>query len=159
MAVALAGLLLFFPALTLPIVGIRAIGLYHEASLIECLAALIDNQFFLVAICVFMFTIAVPFIRLFTAFYLSWQLSKQHITPRLLIFFRSYHQLDHWAMLSVFFLSIIVSIYKLQSMASLSIGGGLISLLLLLLCSTLVSNALDHHLIWQKLEQALVSTR
>ncbi len=159
MALALAGLLLFFPALTLPIIGIRSFGLYNEASLLQCIIALIDSDFYLVALCLFMFTVAIPFIRLFTTFYLSLQLSRNLISPRLVIFFRSYHKLDHWAMVSVFFLGIVISIYKLQSMANLSVGGGLICLLLLLLCSTFVSNTLDHHYVWQRLEKALAPTR
>ncbi len=159
MAVALAGLLLCYPALTLPIVGIRAVGIYNEASLIECIRVLINHDAYLVSFCVFMFTIAIPIVRLLSAFYLCLQLKYQRLSPALLVFFRSYHKLDTWVMVHVFFLGIIVSIYKLLTMATLTIGAGLFSILLLLLCSTLIANTLDHHYVWEKLEKDLVSTR
>ena len=155
----LAGLLLFIPALVLPILGIRAVGTYNEASLLECVLLLINSEFYLVALCVFMFTIAIPLVRLISAFYLCLQLKRNRISKGLLVFFRSYHRLDNWAMLHIFFLGIVISIYKLLTMATLSMEGGLIALLLLLFCATFISTTLDHHFVWQKLEESLVPTR
>mgnify|MGYP000254953182 CR=1 FL=1 len=159
LAISLAGLLLFFPAVFLPIMGLGIAGLYNEASLFECINILINGGFYIIAFAVFMFTIAIPIVRLYSAFYLSYKLSKDECSPALLTFFRSYHVLDTWTMVHVFFLGIIVSMYKLASLADLSIGGGLFSLVLLLLCSTLVSITLDQHYIWEKLEKSIASKR
>jgi paraquat-inducible protein A len=45
--------------------------------------------------------------------------------------------------------------YKLSSLADMTIDGGLISLIFLLLCSTLVSVTIDQHNIWHELEKSL----
>lgn len=154
-AVAIAGLLFFFPAISLPIIGIGAAGLYNDASLLDCITLLINGRNYIIAFAVFMFTVAIPTVRLITALYISLCIKFNRVKPSLLIFFRSYHMLDTWTMIHVFFMGVIVSMYKLSSLADMNIEGGLFSLVLLLLCSTLISITMDQQSIWQELEQAL----
>lgn len=154
-AVSLAGLLLFLPSILLPIVGIAAAGLYNEASLLNCIELLINSEFYVLTFSIFLFTIAIPVVRLISALYISLRIKYQKLSPSLLIFFRSYHTLDCWAMTHVFFMGVVVSMYKLMSLADMSVGGGLLSLLGLLICSTLVSVTMDSHDIWDTLEGSL----
>jgi paraquat-inducible protein A len=154
-AVAVAGLLLFFPATLLPIIGIGAAGLYNDASLLDCITFLINSRNYVLAFAVFMFTVAIPAVRLITALYISFCIKFNHVKPSLLVFFRSYHLLDTWTMIHVFLLGVIVSMYKLSSLADMTIDGGLLSLILLLLCSTLVSVTMDQHSVWDELEKSL----
>jgi len=155
LAMSLAGLLLFLPAIILPIVGITAVSIYNDASLIDCITLMINDGFYILALAVFLFTIAIPAVRLIAALYISVCIRYNRIKPSLLIFFRSYHFLDSWAMTHVLFMGIIVSMYKLMTLADMSIGGGLISLVCLLICSTFVSVTMDQHYIWEKLESSL----
>jgi paraquat-inducible protein A len=154
-SVTTAGLLVFFPAIYLPIIGISAAGIYNDASLLDCITLLISNRHYIIAFALFMFTIAIPTVRLVTALYISLSIKFNCVKPSLLVFFRSYHVLDAWTMLHVFFLGVIVSMYKLSSLAQMTIDGGLLSLVLLLLCSTLVSVTMDQHSIWHELELSL----
>lgn len=152
--IALAGLLIFLPAINLPLIGISAIGLSNQASLLDCVILFIHDGYPVIAFALFVFTVAMPLVKLGSAFYVAGSVKFNRINPSLLYFFRTYHQLDSWTMLHVFLLGIVVSMYKLVSMASLSIGLGFIAFVMLLLCSTLVSVTLDHHLIWHKLSEA-----
>jgi paraquat-inducible protein A len=102
-----------------------------------------------------MFTIAIPSVRLITALSISSCIKFNRVKPSLLVFFRSYHLLDTWTMVHVFFMGVIVSMYKLSSLADMTIDGGLLSLVLLLVCSTLVSVTMDEHSIWDELEKSL----
>ncbi len=154
LAVALAGLVFVIPAMTLPLMGVGMLGLFNQASLVDCIAVLIANDFYVVAICLFLFTIAIPIVRLVTAFYIAYRIKRGRVKPHLLRFFCSYHTLDHWVMLNVFLLGMVVSMYKLLSMSQLTIGFGFSSFVLLLLCSTLVSVTLDQHAIWETLEES-----
>ena len=154
-AVAVAGLVLFFPAILLPILGISAAGLYNEASLFDCITFLINSRNYILAFAVFMFTIAIPTVRLITALYISLCIKFNRVKPSLLVFFRSYHVLDTWTMVHVFFMGVIVSMYKLSSLADMTIDGGLFSLVLLLVCSTLVSVTMDQNSMWNDLEKSL----
>jgi len=155
LAISLAGLLFFLPAMLLPIVGIRVAGIYNEASLIDSIVLLYQDEFYIISFFVFMFTVAIPLVRLFCAFYLSLRFKTKNYSPSLLVFFRSYHKLDTWTMIHVFFLGIVVSMYKLVTYSALTVGAGLLCLVLLLLCSTLLSVTLDQHYIWETLENEL----
>lgn len=154
MAVSLAGLLLFFPAILLPMIGVTAAGAHNEASLIDCIVILLNTGYPIVSLIVFLFTVAIPIVHLLAAFYIALAVHTNKISRSLFVFFRSYHVLDSWTMLHVFFLGVVVSIYKIVELAELTIGGGLISFVLLLVCSTLVSITLDHHYVWETMEQA-----
>ncbi len=150
----LAGLILMLPAILLPIMGVTLAGQFHQASLFDCILVLIDRGFFMIACLVFLFAIAVPIVRLTGALYLSYCFKFNHLKPSLLIFFRAYHHLDHWAMLNVFMLGIVVSMYKLIDDTELSVNLGLFSFILWLICSTMAAIALDQDYIWDKLERA-----
>ncbi|WP_353518456.1 paraquat-inducible protein A [Thalassotalea sp. SU-HH00458] len=157
LAVSLAGLMLLVPAFTTPIIGVSVAGKYNDATLIDCIMLMINADFYIIAFCVFLFAIAIPSIRIFSAFYLSYKIKCKQLGPSLLTFYRSYHLFDSWTMVHVFFLGVIVSMYKLITLDELSVGSGLISLLLLLFCSTLISITLDQRLIWDLLEEELES--
>ncbi len=152
----LAGIVLLAPAVLLPIMGVTVVGQYHHASLFDCILVLIDRGFFMIAILVFLFALAVPAVRLFGAFYIAYSFKFNRFKPSLLHFFRAFHHLDNWAMLNVFMLGIVVSMYKLFNDIELSINMGLLAFIFWLICSTLASIALDQDYIWQELENKFV---
>ncbi|RHW76335.1 paraquat-inducible protein A [Colwellia sp. RSH04] len=149
----IAGIVLLIPAILLPIMGVTLAKQYHNASLLDCILVLIDRGFFMIATLVFLFAIAVPIVRLFGAFYIAISFKYQRLSSSMLTFFRAYHHLGHWAMLNVFMLGIIVSMYKLIDDTELSVNLGLLSLILWLICTTMASITLDQDYIWETLEQ------
>jgi paraquat-inducible protein A len=148
----LAGIFFLVPAIILPIMGVTLAGQYHHASLLDCIIVLIERGFFMIAVLVFLFAIAVPVVRLFGAFYITYSFKFNKLKPSLLHFFRAFHHLDNWAMLNVFMLGIVVSMYKLLDDTELSVNMGLLAFILWLISSTMASAALDQDYIWQKLE-------
>ena len=150
----LAGILLLVPAILLPIMGVTLAGQFHQASLFDCILVLIDRGFFMIALLVFLFAIAVPIVRLSGALYISYSFKFNKLKPSLLNFFRAYHHLDNWAMLNVFMLGIVVSMYKLIDDTELSVNLGLLAFIFWLICSTMSAVALDQDYIWDKLEKA-----
>ena len=152
-ALSVAGLSLFIPAVTLPIFGISAAGNTNEASLIDSIVLAINNSDYIIAIALFMFTIAIPLVRLIMSLYIHLALRKKKNTPALRTFFRSYQHLDNWAMVHVLLLGVVISMYKLGESSELQIGTGLVSLFLLLFCSTMLSITMDHQHIWQQLDE------
>jgi len=148
----IAGIILSVPAIYLPIMGVALLGQYNQATLFDCILALIDRGFFMIATLVFLFTLAIPIVRLLGAFYITYSFKFNRLKPSLLYFFRAYHHLDNWAMLNVFMLGIVVSMYKLLDDTELSVNMGLLAFILWLICSTIASSALDQDYIWQELE-------
>ncbi len=152
----LAGIILLVPAILLPIMGVSLANQYHNASLLDCILVLIDRGFFMIATLVFLFALAVPIVRLLGAFYIAYSFKYKRLKPSLLNFFRAYHHLDNWAMLNVFMLGIVVSMYKLLDDTELSVNMGLLAFILWLICSTMASTALDQDYIWDRLEREFV---
>jgi paraquat-inducible protein A len=152
----LAGLMLMLPAILLPIMGVTLAGQFHQASLFDCILVLIDRGFYMIALLVFLFAIAVPIVRLAGALYISYSFKFNKLKPSLLNFFRAYHHLDNWAMLNVFMLGIVVSMYKLIDDTELSVNIGLLAFIVWLICSTMSAVALDQDHIWGKLEKTFV---
>lgn len=152
----LAGLFFLAPAILLPIMGVTLAGQYHHASLLDCILALIDRGFYMIAVLVFLFAIAVPIVRLFGSFYITFSFKFNRLKPSLLSFFRAFHHLDNWAMLNVFMLGIVVSMYKLLDDTELSVNIGLMAFILWLISSTMAAATLDQDYIWQELEEAFV---
>ena len=150
----LAGLVLMLPAILLPLMGVTLAGQFHQASLFDCILVLIDRGCYMIACLVFLFAIAVPIVRLSGAMYISYYFKFNRLKPSLLTFFRAYHHLDHWAMLNVFMLGIVVSMYKLLDDTELSVNLGLLAFVFWLICSTMSAAALDQDYIWDKLEKA-----
>ncbi|MGB0937590.1 MAG: paraquat-inducible protein A [Colwellia sp.] len=150
---ALAGIILSIPAITLPLMGVTLAGQFHQASLLDCILMMLDRGFYFISTLVFLFAIAVPSLRLFGTFYLTHCFKFNRLKPNLLIFFRAFHHLDHWAMLNVFMLGIIVSMYKLIDDTELTINMGLVSFVLWLIASTMSAISLDHHTVWETLER------
>lgn len=154
LAIALTGIIMFIPGISLPMVGAMLVGQHAEVSLIDCLVMLLQKGFFIVALGMFLFTMAIPAIRLVTIFYICLAIKRKRVTQKHLQFFRSYHFLDSWAMLHVFFLGISVALYKLAEYAEISLNIGIAMFAGLLLCSILTHITLDHHSVWQQLEYA-----
>lgn len=152
----MAGIILLVPAILLPIMGVTLAGQYHHASLLDCIIALIERGFYMIAILVFLFAIAVPVVRLFGSFYITYCFKYNRLKPSLLSFFRAFHHLDNWAMLNVFMLGIVVSMYKLLDDTELSVNMGLMAFILWLISSTMASATLDQDYIWQALEDEFV---
>ncbi|MBL4942240.1 MAG: paraquat-inducible protein A [Colwellia sp.] len=152
----LAGTLLLVPAILLPLMGVTLAGQYHHASLLDCVVVLIEREYFMIAMLVFLFAIAVPVVRLAGALYISYSFKFNQLKPSLLHFCRAFHHLDNWAMLNVFMLGIVVSMYKLLDDTQLSVNMGLLAFILWLFSSTMAAAALDQDYIWQKLEDEFV---
>jgi paraquat-inducible protein A len=154
----LAGLIIMLPAILLPMMGVTLAGQFHQASLFDCILVLIDRGFFMIASLLFLFAIAVPVVRLVGALYISYSFKYNRLKPSLLTFFRAYHHLDHWAMLNVFMLGIVVSMYKLVDDTQLSVNLGLLAFILWLISSTMSAVALDQDYIWDKLERTFTKS-
>ena len=153
--ISLSGLILIYPALFLPLIGLYAVGLTNQTSLMQSINVLLNSEFYIIAASVFFFTLAIPVARLLSCFYICFSIKYLAIKKHHLNFFRTYHILDSFAMLHVFFLGLMVSMYKLLAMAELTLNIGLFAYIFLLICSTLISVTLDQQAIWEKLESSV----
>lgn len=149
LAVSLAGLVAFIPAIFMPMIGLETNGLRSVASLADTIEILFLDGLYLVSVLLFLFIILVPLGQLTIIFYLVFRLRKRHFNKHFIGFYRRFFLLKEWGMLEVFLLGIIVSLYKLFMLANVIYGSGLAAYCLLLLSAILVTRTLDEHQLWE----------
>lgn len=67
-------------------------------------------------------------------------------------------RLNHWIMFDVFMLAVIVAVVKLSSLAEVTPGPGLWAFLVLMLAATMSVVSYDHHVLWERFSELLVSS-
>lgn len=152
--IAISGLIFFIPAVFMPLMAIHAIGRVNSASLFECVEILFNTELYFVALMVALTSICTPLLKLSLTLYISSYFDTPVMQTSL---YRKavliYHKVDLWEMLEVFMLGILVSIVKLQAMATLTFGMGLVCFVGLLLCVVSLKVTFDIEQIWEKINE------
>ncbi|MEE4243106.1 MAG: paraquat-inducible protein A [Desulfopila sp.] len=153
LALSLTGLLLYIPAMILPIMTITIVGLKGESSILESVIAMFETGFPFVGIMVFLTAILFSLIKLALLFIVA-VCVKLNYTPRYLtVLFRIYKHLAEWGMLDVYLLGILVSIIKIHSMGELEFNLGFFCLTALCLVSVASSAVVDEHAFWRLFDE------
>lgn len=153
LALSLTGLLLFLPAMVLPVMRLSALGLEHDTNLVHGISTLFTSGFHMVAVLVLLTGVAVPLVKLVLLFYVSLSLYFQFQSRLSLLAFRAYHEMDEWGMLEIYMLGILVSIIKLKDLAELSYGMGLACFSGLLLITLWATITLDSVAFWRLMDR------
>jgi len=153
LAVSISALILFFPAMIMPIMTMNIIGNIRSQTVLESVFAVFNDGHFIVAIMVFLTCIFVPLVKISILFYVSLALYRNIKLPMLRLSYRIYHQIDEWGMLEVYMLGIIVSIVKLEGMSDLSFNFGMLIFACLLMVTLLSSVFVDEHEFWERISK------
>ena len=152
-ALSIAGFILFFPSVLLPMVGITIMGNANTGVLYAGVVALFNDGMVAVAIVVFLASILFPLVLISLSLLISGHLYFNRPNRYLGGWMRWMHRLDEWGMLEVYMLGIIVACVKLMALAQLKFGWGLYAFIALLIITTLLTSSLDSELFWQRIEK------
>ncbi|TAN50968.1 MAG: paraquat-inducible protein A [Betaproteobacteria bacterium] len=155
-ALTLAALILFVPANAYPILRMQFHGAYSESTVWDgCVKLMQQGQWFVAAI-VFLASIAIPLVKLLGLFYLvvSARLGSTRLLPEKTWFYRLIEVIGPWAMLDVFLLAVLVALVKLDQIATVLPGPGLLAFTTVVLLTILASAAFDPKLLWEKAGRA-----
>jgi len=151
-AISISALMLFFPAMILPIMSMNILGNVRSQTVLESVFAVFNDGHFFVAILVFLTCVLVPLLKISILFYVSFALYRKIKLPMLRFSYRVYHNIDEWGMLEIYMLGIIVSIVKLAGMSQLSFNIGMLIFASLLVVSLMSSVFMDEHLFWEEID-------
>ena len=122
-----------------------------------CRRLFVDGDY-IIAVIVFLASILIPLLKLIGLFFLV-ATSRLHIT-RWKTFrtrvFQLIEILGRWAMLDVFVVAVLVSLVKLQRLATIIPGAGLFAFGMVVVCTIFASACFDPQLIWEKEEATLL---
>ena len=150
-AFALAALLLYFPAILLPMLRIQKLGHSTEDSIIAGTISLLQDGHLFVGMIVLVFSLIVPPLKLAALLLLSLGGEFAHRKHRA----STYHMVEllgRWGMLDVMVVAILVAYVKLGDTVSVSPGPGLIAFAASVVLSLIASMCFPPHTLWSEEE-------
>jgi paraquat-inducible protein A len=155
-ALSLAALILYVPANIYPILRMDYYGAYSESTIWDGCVRLFQDGQWPVALIVFLASIIIPLFKLLGLFYLTVTTrcgSGRRRRERTWVY-KFIEVIGPWAMLDVFLLAILVALVKLQQLASVYPGPGLLPFAAVVVLTILASANFDPQLIWDEPEEA-----
>ncbi len=153
-AFSLAALILYIPANVYPILRMDYYGVYSESTVWDGCVTLFRNGQWIVAVIVFCASILVPLFKLLGLFYLVATTragSVRRQRERTWIY-RIIEVIGPWAMLDVFLLAALVALVKLEQLATVLPGPGLLAFASVVVLTILASASFDPASIWDEPE-------
>jgi len=150
-AFALAALILYVPANIFPIIHMELYGAMSENTVWEGCVRLWQAQDYTIAVIVFLASMLVPFLKLLVLVCLvaSRRLHVQRWKQARTRMYRFVDGIGRWAMLDVFVVAILVSLVKLQDLATIMPGKGLFAFAAMAVLTILATENFDPQLIWE----------
>ena len=145
-AAATAALILYWPAILLPILEIEKMGRHHESSLLAGTIEMLRDGSWFVGLVILLFSIIFPLLKILLLLELS-LLGLLHKTHKALTY-RVMEQVGRWSMMDVMLLAFLVMLVKLGSMVEFHIGPAVWAFVLCVAMSMFASLSFDPHSIW-----------
>ena len=149
-AFSLAALIFYVPANIYPILTMNLYGAYSENTVWDGCVSLFRHGQWPVAAIVFLASILIPLCKLLGLFYLvvTTQLKSARRRWERTWIYKVIDVIGPWAMLDVFLLAILVALVKLEQLATILPGRGLLAFTAMVLLTILASASFDPKLIW-----------
>jgi paraquat-inducible protein A len=153
-ALSLAALVLYIPANLYPILRMNLHGAYSESTVWDGCVSLFRNDELLVAVIVFLASMAIPLLKLLALFFLVfmsrlrsglWRRQRAGLH-------RFIELIGPWAMLDVFLLAVLVALVKLDKLATILPGPGLVAFTSMVVLTIMASATFDPKTIWTQEE-------
>lgn len=148
-ALSLAGLLLYFPSILLPLMTFQAFGFSDSANILESILNFSANGYYFVSLMVAISAVLFPLILLLSIFIVTANLLSKRSSPNLRLLFRYYLHLEEWAMVEVYLLGIMITIFKMHGSSDIVYHSGVFCFSILVLITLAISTVIDRDLFWQ----------
>ncbi len=147
-AAATGALILFFPAVLLPVLEIEKLGHRHESSILVGTVELLAAGNIFVGVVVLVFSIVFPLAKLVLLLELSilGVFGRKHRA----LTYRIMEHAGKWSMMDVLLLAFMVMLVKLGALVEFSFGPAVIAFTLCVVMSMVASISFDPHVIWER---------
>lgn len=152
LALSITGLVLYFPALLLPLMTFESFGFSDSANIIDSILIFFHSGYYFVSFMVLISALIFPFLLLSLIFMLSLNLRLKRYPPVLPGVFRTYLKLEEWAMVEVYLLGIMITIIKMSDGADIHYHAGIFCFSALVLISMAITTVIDKDFFWRKIE-------
>lgn len=150
-ALSLTGLILFIPAMYLPLMTFTVAGLHGSGNVLDAMIVLFEKGYFFVGTMVCLVSIVFPFVKLSLLFLSSVSLAIGRVSELTVKIFRLYKRLSEWGMVEVYMLGILVSIIKMHSMADIAYDTGFFCFVGLVVITVGATTVVDEDYFWDRM--------
>lgn len=153
-SIALAGLILFIPATTLPLMRFTLVGQSDSNSLWEGIADLWHQGFPLLAVTVLLCSLLAPLIQLLVCFTIACCVQLHRFPQCYPQLVKTANTAKHWSMLEVYAIGILVAYVKMMGDGDVDILSGCYCLAAVMVCAILSEQLFDNDHAWQAWQQS-----
>jgi paraquat-inducible protein A len=153
LALTLGALVLFVIALCFPFLAMKSGGFFQETKLLTGIVELWRQKLYGLGTLVLITCVLVPLVQMGCLLYLLVPLRSKRTVPHATRVLRLVKHIAPWGMLEIFMLGILVALVKLGKMATIVPGISVFAFALLVLVMAAAINALDPHLLWERLDR------
>jgi paraquat-inducible protein A len=151
-AAVIAGLLFFWPAIFLPILQLNILGVESTHTMMGAVRVMADSGMVPVALMVLFCSVLAPLLEFLLLAIVLAQVATGRNFLALATLFRVYTRLDSWTMLEVYLIGLLVSVIKLQGMAAVMPGMGMLCFVGVMLANIAIKVSLNYHEVWRKID-------
>ena len=159
LAFSITALILFYPAMVMPIMSLYTFGMEQSASVVGSIFKLFDKGYVFVSLIALLTVFVFPLFRLLLLLCVSLGLKCRKDFFRISFLMRCYHYLDEWSMPEVYMLGILVTIIKIYHLAYIRYDTGLFCFVGLILAITCASTTMDERFYWNAIEKLQTGNR
>jgi len=146
-AATLAALVLFVPAVTLPMLEVERLGHRYSSSLLGGTWDLLQHGSWFVGSIVLVFSLLLPLLKLLVLLELSWLArTPRHRRARA---YRWIESLGRWSMLDVLLLALMVMLVKVGDLVEFRLGPAAFAFVLCVAMTMVASMSFDPRSIWE----------
>lgn len=145
---ALAALILYLPAISIPLIRIEKLGYLKEDSLLTSVGTLLSEGYWLVGGVVLIFSILLPIVKLISIIALSYYRGWHHHSKAYA--YRWIEWVGRWGMLDILLMALLVAYIKLGDLVSIHAGPGLTAFTMMVLLSLLASTLFNPKCLWEE---------
>jgi paraquat-inducible protein A len=144
----------FVLANAFPFLTLQADYRQSNMHLVGCVAGLDGQGYHVLAAMVGVFTLAAPTLLIAALLYVLVPLLHQRRLPWAMPFCRVIREARRWSMVEVFLLGVVVSLLKLGTVATLTLGTSFWAFVGLMICLVAALTVIDYAELWEQLEAA-----
>jgi paraquat-inducible protein A len=156
-ALLIAAYALYLPANLLPITVARSIFGIQQDNVMSGVAYLWSSGSWAIASIVFVASVVVPLLKLFSLTLLVISVQRRwHWDPlQRTRLYRFLEIIGRWSMLDVYVVTVLVALVQVQSLAAITPGSGVLAFAAVVVVSMLATMAFEPRLIWDPVNDAL----
>lgn len=153
LALSITGLILVIIANIFPMFSITLLGSTESATLLSGAWALLQKEYYFVALLVIFCSFVAPFLFLGCLTQICLLILTKRYTSQLILLLKLIRFFTEWSMLEVYLVSFLIAVFKLTEIGDIHFELGLISFVLLMFVFSLIMAGLDLEKFWRDIDE------